>query len=351
MERPGLPTDLSTERYCRRTLYRAIAHIGKLAGFEVVERSALVCLAEVFELYFEDLLVNTHAFAEVAGRTRPNLNDATLLLTHTRDSVNHLAALLDRLSPSATTRSHRKSKTDVLAAMSAEERVFFDNRPEELARKLLAPTVESIGPTAAAAAAAAASTNSQAGGTAPAAIAGDTTAAAAEGDQATTAVPAKPIGTAGRSAATLQTKLAPKRTDYIPEHLPEFPPVHTFKYTPVFPERHIDSYKLSQLKAEQSRVIEENLKNLMVHMSQRDHPARTSGSITTASEGTTELATVKAEKATEWTDTTVPMEVSATTTDTTTAASPRYPGAQVYPIANYQRTPWKKMRVASARLT
>ncbi|KAJ1908015.1 hypothetical protein IWQ60_011760 [Tieghemiomyces parasiticus] len=232
MERPGLSTDLSTERYCRRTLYRAIAHIGKLAGFEVVERSALVCLAEVFELYFEDLLVNTHAFAEVAGRTRPNLNDATLLLTHTRDSVNHLAALLDRLSPSATTRSHRKSKTDALAAMSAEERVFFDSRPEELARKLLAPTVESIGPTAAAAAAAA-STNSQAGGTAPAAIAGDTTAGATEGDQATTAVLAKPISAAGRSAATLPAKLAPKRTDYIPEHLPEFPPVHTFKYTPV----------------------------------------------------------------------------------------------------------------------
>ncbi|KAJ2551785.1 hypothetical protein EV175_003562 [Coemansia sp. RSA 1933] len=50
---------------------------------------------------------------------------------------------------------------------------------------------------------------------------------------------------------------------YIPRHCPPFPSPHTYKRTPVFPEREQDFFRNRMHKAEQSRQAEENLQRLI----------------------------------------------------------------------------------------
>ncbi|KAJ1799641.1 hypothetical protein LPJ59_001690 [Coemansia sp. RSA 2399] len=50
---------------------------------------------------------------------------------------------------------------------------------------------------------------------------------------------------------------------YIPLHCPPFPSPHTYKRTPVFPEREQDFFRNRMHKAEQSRQAEENLQRLI----------------------------------------------------------------------------------------
>ncbi|KAF9900203.1 hypothetical protein EC991_007788 [Linnemannia zychae] len=49
----------------------------------------------------------------------------------------------------------------------------------------------------------------------------------------------------------------------VPDHLPAFPSKHSYKQTPVFVKRPTDPQKIRELNAEQSRLVESNLKKLM----------------------------------------------------------------------------------------
>ncbi|KAF9963071.1 hypothetical protein BGZ65_006136 [Modicella reniformis] len=49
----------------------------------------------------------------------------------------------------------------------------------------------------------------------------------------------------------------------VPDHLPPFPSKHSYKQTPVFVKRPTDPQKIRELNAEQSRLVESNLKRLM----------------------------------------------------------------------------------------
>ncbi|ORX99782.1 hypothetical protein K493DRAFT_108081 [Basidiobolus meristosporus CBS 931.73] len=59
--------------------------------------------------------------------------------------------------------------------------------------------------------------------------------------------------------------------EYIPNHMPPFPSTHTFKQTPVFPQRPEDPNKLRELNTEQTRLVEGNLKRLLMSSNNTDN--------------------------------------------------------------------------------
>ncbi|KAK9728986.1 hypothetical protein K7432_000624 [Basidiobolus ranarum] len=59
--------------------------------------------------------------------------------------------------------------------------------------------------------------------------------------------------------------------EYIPKHMPPFPSTHTFKQTPVLPQRPEDPNKLRELNTEQTRLVEGNLKRLLMSSNNTDN--------------------------------------------------------------------------------
>ncbi|KAJ1992424.1 hypothetical protein H4R33_000997 [Dimargaris cristalligena] len=249
---------VEAERYRMRLLQRIVVTIGQKAGFTKMEGAALNCLVEILEQYFENLLIHTHTFAEIAGRTRPNLNDAALLLSHSHISIPDITPWLEQ--------KPLPSEQAPIIPYTSDEAEFFDTKPEDLVQTLLGPN--ELHPN----------------------------------------VIENP-DESGEGAGDITTST-------------------------VIPEKHFDSYKLSQQKAEQSRIIEENLKNFMVNISNQQ------GGGKTTSEGSTnprEAPPVPVKREPGSSD--LPGEA-----DKNTTAQTRFHAANVYPIANYQRTPWKRAR-------
>ncbi|RKP35945.1 hypothetical protein BJ085DRAFT_32966 [Dimargaris cristalligena] len=217
---------VEAERYRMRLLQRIVVTIGQKAGFTKMEGAALNCLVEILEQYFENLLIHTHTFAEIAGRTRPNLNDAALLLSHSHISIPDITPWLEQ--------KPLPSEQAPIIPYTSDEAEFFDTKPEDLVQTLLGPNELH-----------------------PNVIENPDESGEGAGDITTSTVAqSKPPGAYGSANR-------PPYSDYIPSNTPKFPPDHTYRHTPVIPEKHFDSYKLSQQKAEQSRIIEENLKNFM----------------------------------------------------------------------------------------
>jgi Transcription factor TFIID complex subunit 8 C-term len=52
------------------------------------------------------------------------------------------------------------------------------------------------------------------------------------------------------------------KDNYIPSHLPPFPSQHTYKDTPVFPEREVDPRRIRELATEEGKLGEEALRKL-----------------------------------------------------------------------------------------
>ncbi|KXN68528.1 hypothetical protein CONCODRAFT_79706 [Conidiobolus coronatus NRRL 28638] len=61
---------------------------------------------------------------------------------------------------------------------------------------------------------------------------------------------------------------------YIPPQLPSFPDEYTFKETPTFPQRLKDPSKIREVNAEQTRLVEENLKRLLFPKSQTNSSSK-----------------------------------------------------------------------------
>lgn len=61
---------------------------------------------------------------------------------------------------------------------------------------------------------------------------------------------------------------------YVPQHFPPFPSTHTYKATPVFPEREIDSRRIRERAMEEGRLGEQALRRLMGAASDQLAPAR-----------------------------------------------------------------------------
>ncbi|OZJ02541.1 Protein pyrABCN [Bifiguratus adelaidae] len=79
-------------------------------------------------------------------------------------------------------------------------------------------------------------------------------------------------------------QVAPTLPSYVPPHLPKFPPKHSFKQTPIYLHRSTDPRTIRHLNAQQSRLVEENLKRFMAEEQQTLEEG--SATTTTTSTGT-----------------------------------------------------------------
>ncbi|KAG0289799.1 hypothetical protein BGZ96_006709 [Linnemannia gamsii] len=213
------------------------------AGFEGITASALESLTRVFENYTQQMYSIAHSFAELAGRTRPDIHDLEQAFSDMRLKPSGLDRYIE-------TASH--SKTPLLRG-PLQEIIAKPQRKKEKKTLMLDSDIE------------------------------DNSDSDEEEDE-------KP-GTAKVTARTI-----------VPDHLPAFPSKHSYKQTPVFVKRPTDPQKIRELNAEQSRLVESNLKKLMaaennvaMAAAHKDGSSVTAASTTTAA-GTTDLLLVKEEQ-------------------------------------------------------
>ncbi|KAF9341101.1 transcription initiation factor TFIID subunit 8 [Linnemannia elongata] len=174
------------------------------AGYEGITASALESLTRVFENYTQQMYSIAHSFAELAGRTRPDINDLEQAFSDMGLRTSGLDQYIEHAS---------QSKTPLLRG-PLQEILAKPERKKEKKTLLLDSDIE------------------------------DNSDSDEEEDE-------KP-GTAKVTARTI-----------VPEHLPAFPSKHSYKQTPVFVKRPTDPQKIRELNAEQSRLVESNLKKLM----------------------------------------------------------------------------------------
>ncbi|KAF8985468.1 hypothetical protein BGZ46_004061 [Entomortierella lignicola] len=147
-----------------------------------------------------------HSFSEHAGRTKPNIHD----LQQAFNDMNLNPASLESYVKRAS-----NSKTPLLRG-PLQETVAKVQKKKEKDVKLLDSDIED---------------NSD-----------------SDDDE--------PVAT-----TTPETKITARTI--VPDHLPPFPSKHSYKRTPVFVKRPTDPQRIRELNAEQSRLVESNLKKLM----------------------------------------------------------------------------------------
>ncbi|KAG0380518.1 hypothetical protein BGX24_007713 [Mortierella sp. AD032] len=174
------------------------------AGFEGITASALESLTRVFENYTQQMYSIAHSFAELAGRTRPDIND----LEQAFSDMNLKPSSLDTYIKTAS-----QSKTPLLRG-PLQEILAKPQRKKEKKTLLLDSDIE------------------------------DNSDSDDEEEEKQ-----------GSAKVTARTA--------VPDHLPAFPSKHSYKQTPVFVKRPTDPQKIRELNAEQSRLVESNLKKLM----------------------------------------------------------------------------------------
>lgn len=176
------------------------------AGFEGITASALEALTRAFESYTQQIYSTAHSFAELGGRTRPNLHDLQQAFTDMRLNPATLASYARKAS---------RSKTPLLRG-PLQETIARTQKKKEKKTVLLDSDIED---------------NSDSD----------------DDEPPTTSVPGLKV-----TARTI-----------VPDHLPPFPSKHSYKQTPVFVRRPTDPQRIRELNAEQSRLVESNLKRLM----------------------------------------------------------------------------------------
>ncbi|KAF8945555.1 hypothetical protein BGZ47_002447 [Haplosporangium gracile] len=208
------------------------------AGFEGITTSALESLTRVFENYTQQMYSIAHSFAELAGRTRPDIYDLEQAFSDMRLKTSGLDRYIETAS---------QSKTPLLRG-PLQEILAKPERKKEKKTLLLDSDIE------------------------------DNSDSDEEEDE-------KP-GTAKVTARTI-----------VPDHLPPFPSKHSYKQTPVFVKRPTDPQKIRELNAEQSRLVESNLKKLMAAENKvAMAAAHKDGSSVTAVSTTADLLLVKEEQ-------------------------------------------------------
>ncbi|RUS18949.1 hypothetical protein BC937DRAFT_88139 [Endogone sp. FLAS-F59071] len=182
------------------TCQKIVSVVSRAAGYDAVNRSALEALSDILGLYLENLFTLTHAYAELSNRTKPNPHDITCSL----EELGMRPGAFERYLAGLMTQG--AFGTDVLR-----------NAP------LGTSTVEPV----------------------PDFLPSD--------DEAD-------IDDEGDGRRVREKGEVPS---YMPAHLPKFPSKHSFKQTPVYVNRPDDAHKIRELNAQQSRLVEGNLKRLM----------------------------------------------------------------------------------------
>ncbi|KAJ1969169.1 hypothetical protein IWQ62_000800 [Dispira parvispora] len=309
----------------QQVLQKVVVLVCRRVGFEAIQPLALHALVEILELYLQDLFVHVHSFAEVASRTRPNLNDVALLLTHSRITVNDLVRVAQSTSSKERRRlsvaSNGTGAAERVGKEDPESATFFDNRPERLLKVLLTWPDERPPKTPE---------------TAP--VSQPSQLQTSQGEPLTSS-------TADTTSTTAEVS-KPEDTCIIPRHLPTFPPDHTYKHTPVYPDRSVDSYRLSQIKAEQNRLVEDNLKNLMAKVTQDERRTSKTGAVRSLPvTSSIPLERPVGQPGSALASQAQPQDLEPTPNKD--QASATQIGTSFYPTVNYQRIRWKRTRTAS----
>ncbi|KAG0196698.1 hypothetical protein BGX28_009844 [Mortierella sp. GBA30] len=197
---------VTAEATCRKL----VSVLALDAGFEGITASALDSLTRAFENYTQQMYSITHSYAELAGRTKPNVHDLEQAFMDMKMSPASLGSYVRKAS---------YSKTPLLRG-PLQETVAKGRKKKESNTALLDSDIE------------------------------DNSDSEDEDNQD------------GQNASSTPGTKITART-IVPEHLPPFPSKHSYKQTPVFVKRPTDPQKIRELNAEQSRLVESNLKRLM----------------------------------------------------------------------------------------
>ncbi|KAF8933236.1 transcription factor TFIID complex subunit 8 C-term-domain-containing protein [Dissophora ornata] len=200
------PKNIMDSATAEATCRKLVSVLALDAGFEGITASALESLTHAFENYTQQMYSIAHSFAELAGRTRPNIHDLQQAFADMNLNPASLASYVK-------TASH--SKTPLLRG-PLQETIAKPQKKKERRAALLDSDIED---------------NSDSEDEEPAA------------------------------SSTPGAKVTARTV--VPDHLPPFPSKHSYKQTPVFVKRPTDPQKIRELNAEQSRLVESNLKRLM----------------------------------------------------------------------------------------
>ncbi|KAJ1857338.1 transcription initiation factor TFIID subunit 8 [Coemansia sp. RSA 1822] len=302
-------SDAIRQQYMRR----ALSILLRGTHYDTATASSLDVLSTVGALYMQTMFAHVHAYAEHATRTRPNMNDVGRALDERRVSVGQLDSYRRteaqmRSQPTveaAVARLHEQAEKWT-SADSPSMGAFVDTRAEDLLQKLIdfhsaqvertsgvhedpVTSVEAE-PTRAAASKVssrgfdeddddddedddfeAPELNSMhlplATDREPVVDSGAEADDTHQHDSDTADI--APIPAPVEAAPKIQDEISTmlKRPTTLPPHVPaqcpQFPSPHTYKQTPVYPEREQDFFRTRMHKAEQSRQAEENLQRLI----------------------------------------------------------------------------------------
>ncbi|ORZ15004.1 transcription factor TFIID complex subunit 8 C-term-domain-containing protein [Lobosporangium transversale] len=204
-----------------------------------------------------------HSFAELAGRTRPNIHDLQQAFTDMNLHPASLESYVKKASQSKIpllrgplketipkVQKKKEQKTVLLDSDIEDNSDSEDEEPQQQQQQQ--PLTTAAGPT----------TTSTSTPTSTANIPVATTASTTTTSTPTsTAVPTASVATITPTIPIPKIKVTPRTI--VPDHLPPFPSKHSYKQTPVFVKRPTDPQKIRELNAEQSRLVESNLKRLM----------------------------------------------------------------------------------------
>ncbi|KAG0095014.1 transcription initiation factor TFIID subunit 8 [Podila epicladia] len=182
------------------TCKKLVSILALAAGFEGITAGALYTLTNAFENYTQQIYRIAHSFAELAGRTQPNVYDLQQAFADMSLSAESLAEYAKKASQSSTP----------LLLGPLQETIAKPKKKKEKTTVLLDSDIED---------------NS-------------------ESDE-------EDNKDAAGNKITARTP--------VPDHLPPFPSKHSYRQT----ARPTDPQKIRELNAEQSRLVESNLKRLM----------------------------------------------------------------------------------------
>ncbi|KAG0223915.1 hypothetical protein BGW41_005293 [Actinomortierella wolfii] len=222
MEPAPPPSNRMDRSTADATCQRLVAILAMNSGFSGISSSALYHLTSLFEHYTQQLYSVAHAFAEHAGRTQPNVHDLQQALRDVKTDPLDLIKYIKKAKESniPLLKGALKETIPEPKKFKKEDKpvlVSDDEEQSEMEDEIL--------------------------------------------DEEEQQLQEKSRRKDGASAGPVQKRVPIRQA--VPDHLPPFPSKHTYKQTPVFYYRATDPQTIREMNAEQSRLVETNLKRLM----------------------------------------------------------------------------------------
>ncbi|KAF9297238.1 transcription initiation factor TFIID subunit 8 [Mortierella antarctica] len=282
------------------TCKKLVSILALAAGFEGITAGALYTLTNAFENYTQQIYRIAHSFAELAGRTQPNVYDLQQAFADMSLSAESLAEYAKKASQSSTP----------LLQGPLQETIAKPKKKKEKTTVLLDSDIED---------------NS-------------------ESDE-------EDNKDAAGNKITARTP--------VPDHLPPFPSKHSYRQTAVYVKRPTDPQKIRELNAEQSRLVESNLKRLMAAENKvamaahKDTLQQHQQEILPVALGSADLANAVVVKEEPGLSSSGPADIAAASTSSSRRmsvdADRRATKLEILPVVNYETAKRQQQLSASGR--